>query len=219
MPTPKGGYWLDIYGKKTRIPSVTTVLKQIGWSSGGLMCWAHRQGLEGKTLDEARDAAADAGTIAHACIEADLHGREQPDLSGLPEEMRGQVQRAMEAWAQWQAVHKVERVHTELSLISKEYRYGGTLDVLSMDGELTLLDLKTTSGTYPDHLCQIAAYGKLCEENGYGAPVRYGILRLSRDDASFHYHSWPAESMVEALEAFICARLLYDIERVLKKRI
>jgi len=49
-----------------RIPGVTTVISNLGWSKGGLMHWAWEQGINGIDYKETRDKAADTGTIAHA---------------------------------------------------------------------------------------------------------------------------------------------------------
>jgi hypothetical protein len=217
MARPANGYWLSVDGKKTRVPSVTTVLKQLGWSSGGLMYWAWREGFEGRTIEEARQAAADIGTIVHAMVEADLHGEGPPDLSALPEPMAHSCATAYEGWLRWKEQHHVADVKSELSLISREHLFGGTMDQLRTDGELSVLDLKTSAGLYPDHLCQIAAYGKLAEENCHGTAARYHVLRISREDGSLHHHEWPANSMAPAWEAFLCARRLYDLERTLKR--
>lgn len=51
-----------------RVPGVTTIIGKYG-EKGGLIHWAHEQGSLGKTLEEARDRAADAGTAAHEMVD------------------------------------------------------------------------------------------------------------------------------------------------------
>ncbi len=55
--------YLDTEGKK--VPSVTTICNRFK-DSGGLINWANKVGREGKTLKEAREPEADAGTISLA---------------------------------------------------------------------------------------------------------------------------------------------------------
>jgi len=47
-----------------RLPSVTTIIGRFK-ESGGLLYWANQQGLEGKTLDQARAEVTTPGTLAH----------------------------------------------------------------------------------------------------------------------------------------------------------
>jgi len=74
------------YTKEIRIPGCTTVIGRFK-ESGGLIYWAWDQGRQGLDFRETRDKAADAGTLAHAMVEADIRGTAQPDLSQYPEEM------------------------------------------------------------------------------------------------------------------------------------
>ena len=74
IKTTKSGYrtfWL--YGK--RLPSPSTIVSRFK-DSGGLLHWANTQGLEGKTLDEAREEVTTPGSIVHARIEASIRGQE-----------------------------------------------------------------------------------------------------------------------------------------------
>ena len=47
-----------------RLPSVTSIIGRFK-ESGGLLYWANQQGLEGKTLDQARAEVTTPGTLAH----------------------------------------------------------------------------------------------------------------------------------------------------------
>ena len=51
-----------------RLPSVTTIIGRFK-ESGGLLYWANQQGLEGKTLDQARAEVTTPGTLAHKAVE------------------------------------------------------------------------------------------------------------------------------------------------------
>lgn len=58
-----------------RVPSVTTVISRFK-ESGALMYWCWDQGRQGLDYRQTRDAAADAGTIAHAMVEAFIRNGE-----------------------------------------------------------------------------------------------------------------------------------------------
>jgi hypothetical protein len=69
----------DSSGK--RLPSVTTIISRFK-DSGGLLYWANQQGLEGKTLDQARAEVTTPGTLAHKAVEDHINGRPETALSG-----------------------------------------------------------------------------------------------------------------------------------------
>lgn len=56
-----------------RLPGVTTVINNLGWKSDGLIHWAYKLGQDGKDLNQARQGAADIGTVAHNLVEAYIH--------------------------------------------------------------------------------------------------------------------------------------------------
>ena len=72
-------------------------------------------------------------------------------------------------------------------MVSEKYKYGGTIDaLLEIDGELTLLDWKTSNHMSLDYKLQIVAYIYLLQEQNI-IPSRVGILRLPKADGEFEY--------------------------------
>jgi hypothetical protein len=67
-----------------RLPSVTTIIGRFK-ESGGLLYWANQQGLEGKTLDQARAEVTTPGTLAHKAVEDHINGRPETALTGADE--------------------------------------------------------------------------------------------------------------------------------------
>ena len=67
-----------------RLPSVTTIIARFK-ESGGLLYWANQQGLEGKTLDQARAEVTTPGTLAHKAVEDHINGRPETALTGADE--------------------------------------------------------------------------------------------------------------------------------------
>ena len=212
MPTPKEGYRLK---DGTRVPSVTTVISRFK-DAGGLIHWAWALGKEGKDYREERDKAADAGTMAHAAVEAWIHGQAfafEGD-AGVCEKAR----KAFGAFLEWADQTQLKVTHTEVPLVSETYRFGGTFDALLVRGKRSMSDWKSSNNCYPEYLVQVAAYGKLWEENNPDQPIEGGfhLLRFDKTYGDFHHHWWG--ELDRAWEAFLHLRSLYEINKELTKR-
>ena len=209
----------NIYKNKAgkRVPGVTTVIgSNLGWSKGGLMHWAWMEGIEGRDYKDTRDKAADIGTIAHAMVEADLTGKNWPDLvdaRGADDEMLGKATAAYGAFNEWAQGSKFTLLQSEHLLVSEKYQFGGQIDIAAVQGKRAIIDLKTSNAVYEDHKIQIAAYGELWNENYPDKLIEaYYILQLGKD-GSFTYHYYP--NMDNAFRAFVLLRELHDLKKKL----
>lgn len=211
MATPKQGYWLE----GERLPSVTTILSRFK-ESGALMHWAWECGKRGEDYREVRDKAASIGTIAHEMVEA--HIRKKPcDLSSYDPELIEKAQKPFGAFLEWAGSTHLTPTETEVSLISRTYRFGGTLDAMLVNGKLALGDWKTSNGVYGDYLMQLAAYGQLWSENRSEAITGgFHLIRFDKEHGDFHHH-WYGD-LADAWEMFRHLRLAYDFDKKLKKR-
>jgi len=91
-------------GKKVRVPGVTTVIGQnIGWNKNGLLYWANKAGLDGLTLDEARQEACGVGTRVHQLIEASLRCEDPPLCDWMTPDDELKVKTCMVAWESWRS--------------------------------------------------------------------------------------------------------------------
>ena len=216
MGRPTSGYTLD--GK--RIPGVTTIISRLK-PAGGLIHWAWEQGRDGKDYRETRDAAANAGTIAHDMVEADIYGATFDSTQHKPELIE-RAAGAFKAYQEWKAQTQLQVAEAEVSLISKQYRFGGTLDALFVRGRLALGDWKTSNSIYADYLIQLGAYQILWEENHPDDPIVGGfhLLRFSKqehpdDPISFAHHYW--ENLDLAKKQFLLYREAFDYDKRLAK--
>lgn len=210
---PKDGYRL---ADGARVPGVTTVTGY--FKSAGLIGWAYKRGRDGLTLYGSRDEAADAGSIAHQWIEDTLHGIELTEYPEVPVKLLVQARTGYDAFREWHADYKPKIVETETPLVSERYGFGGTLDCLAFVRELVIFDWKTSNGTYPDYIAQLAAYRQLLRErDGDKAPRRAYLLRVGKEYADFHFHSWPESVLDVGWEWFRYAQGLYESDRKLKK--
>jgi len=201
-----------------RLPGVTTVIGgSLGWNKHQLMWWAWQQGKDGKDFRETAEKAADAGTLAHLMAHA--------DILGIPFEMPTPVpadgvvriaEAAFGAYRTWRKQTKLRLVVSEIPMVSEAYRYGGTPDAIAKIGRRhCLIDFKAANGTYPDHLLQLAAYGRLWEENRPEQPLEggYHLLRFGKEAGDFHHHHYPADALDGAWEAFTHLLALYGLRK------
>lgn len=228
MAHPKGGYRLD--GK--RVPGVTTIIGRFK-DSGGLMYWAYSQGQANErgeiaTLYEKRDESAESGTLAHSMVEAYLtdgdEGQEKftqacvDDPKITPETLES-ANNAYLAFYKWWLMTDMTIVEQEMGLVSTVHRFGGCPDAVGMvDGELCLIDWKTSNAVYSDYLIQLAAYKILWEENHPDRPITGGfhLCRFAKQHGDFAHHYYP--NLDEAAEQFLLFRRAYEIDKELKKR-
>lgn len=213
----------DQFGK--RLPSVTTILSRFK-ESGGLLHWANQQGLDGKTLDEARGEVATPGTIAHEMIEAHLRGEIGNDASKIvgwknyDPKLVAVALKSYDACCTWMRQTKLEFLYSEVALTSLKHRFGGTLDVIgSMEGKLILGDWKASNAVYADYLYQMAAYAILWEEAYPDQLITGGfhLCRFAKEAGDFSHHHFP--NLDEEKKTFLAMRDLYDRVKLAEKRV
>ena len=166
--------------------------------------------------------AATIGTVVHQMADDFLSG--QVDTAAviaeheLTEDSAGKALTAFDAFRRWADGVKFEPVMREQPLVSELYRFGGTPDLVSINGRRSMGDFKTSSGVYHSYLQQVAAYGKAWDENHPEEPIDggYYAIRFDKERGDFHHHSWP--ELDDAWEAFTIARRAYDLLKELKKR-
>lgn len=161
-----------------RVIGASTIAK-IGDDPGGLIHWAWKKGRDGEDYRLSRDAAADAGTVCHALIEAYLVGDEL-ELSDFTEEAIQEARVGFEEFRKWWEEERMVFMYSELQLVSHDHGYGGTLDIVGRDPEkrVCLLDIKHTNAVRESHARQLAGYEHLYNENFADEPItRRAILQ------------------------------------------
>ena len=210
-------YKTKVDGK--RVPSVTTILGKMK-DPGGLMYWANQMGLDGLTLQEARNQVANPGTMAHDLVEAHINGWDEPEFPGVKKESVGLAKQALRNFIKWQKMSRMAFRYTEVSLVSDKHRFGGRLDAIGQEpeGDLCIVDFKT-GGLYAEHLFQVAAYHIMWNEN-YPDDLLTGgahLLSFKRETADFAHHYFG--NFDYEMETFIQMRHLYDRIKNAEKRV
>jgi hypothetical protein len=164
----------------SRVPGVTTITGQLGWSKEALCRWHNKMGL--KQIDTSKYVSdkADIGTLAHRMVECYLTG-EELDTSDYSKNQISAAENCLISFFEWERTHKIEIAHHELKLVSN-LGFGGTLDLHgNVDAILEIDDLKTGNGIYMEHFVQVAGYCILADENNIPYN-RARIINIPRND-------------------------------------
>jgi len=167
--------------------------------------------------------AAEEGTQVHELAETYLNGEE---LKFLDERGRPQYNpdvwqmflRFVEFWEEF----KPTLIETEVHLFSDKLKVAGTCDlIVEINGEIWLLDLKTSNQLQSTYELQTAVYGQ-CYEECFGKKIdRYGILWLksSKRKASKGKMQGKGWEIVESnrtfeenIDIFQTVKKLFDLE-------
>lgn len=131
------------------IPSVTQILSKITPIDFSV--------VKPKILKSAQDF----GTHVHYAIECDGKGMETPKLSSLEK-------LSYEEYLRLKKKYNLNPIANEIVLVNELERYCGTADMVAIvDGEVSLLDVKTTSILHKDYLeWQLGMYALAMKRDG-----------------------------------------------------
>ena len=167
--------------------------------------------------------AAEEGTQVHEMIEEYLNGNEVNFLNqqGYPQydpDVWQMFLRFVEFWE----TYNPKLIETEVHLFSDELKTAGTCDlIVEINGELWVLDIKTSNHLHTSYDLQTAVYGK-CYEECFGKKIdRYGILWLksskrgSKKD-KMQGKGWEvvesSRTFEENIDIFKTVKHLFDLE-------
>ncbi len=156
-----------------RLPSVTEIIgKHLGWKAQGLYGYFYKRGKEGLAMNEHRDAAAKKGSCAHDIVAAHFDYDNHGDLTEWSnDELANARPNANRVIAEverrkWTVLYVEEAINSE--------SFAGTPDMVvrDSDGNVIIVDLKTSKGVYNETVIQLGAYAWLHR------------LRCARNDAA-----------------------------------
>lgn len=185
-----------------------------------LLYWAFNRGKQGhaKLYD---NSVLDIGTCVHTMAELDLQGRSESDIqfyleATLPDpEEREKAANSFKAFRTWRSKFHVDCYKHEISLVSEKLQYGGTLDNIAfIRGGKGLLEFKTSSEVYEDHLMQMAAYSILWAENFPAEPLDagYHLILLPKDGSKSVHREFSQEQLHPFRQKFWLYRQAYNYE-------
>jgi hypothetical protein len=202
---------------KKGMPSVTTVLKTLGWNRDALMGWANKIGREGLKIHEARDPKADVGSLAHhlcECFLGDINHQATQEWHEATEEHQRLALCALDqfkTWWAWQRTQGWEIEECEIAMESRANKFCGTADLIlrDPDGAYIIADIKTGS-PHPEAAIQMAAYASLYHEETARHITEGLLLHIPTDGRPLTAHHITKQE-IDAGEAIFFQ--LLDIER------
>jgi hypothetical protein len=167
--------------------------------------------------------AAEEGTQVHELCEAYLNGEELKFLDD-----KGRPQHNPDVWqmflrfVEFWELFKPTLIETEVHLFSDILKVAGTCDlIVEINGEIWLLDLKTSNQLQLTYELQTAVYGQ-CYEECFGKKIdRYGILWLKSSKrkaatGKMQGKGWEivesTRTFEENLDIFKTVKRLFDLE-------
>jgi len=195
-----------------QVPGVTTILGVL--NKPALIAWANRMGLQGIDTQRYVDEAAAVGTLAHALIMDSLGGK-PVRLEDFTADQLTRARYGVEVFKRWRKAHQFEPMLLETPLVSDQYRYGGTIDIVAMtERGPELIDLKTSSGIYEEHVVQVGAYWRLLAEAGQEISGAR-ILRIGRsEDETMDEKILSGVQVLNAWRIFEHTLAIYRLRRI-----
>ena len=100
------------------------------------------------------DDSAELGTLVHDWIAAEHDASPYPNTEDVGDFFWEMV----EQWDAFAAANDITPLHSEVTLWNKELGYAGTADgIWAINGEVVLIDLKTSRNTWDEHWMQLIA--------------------------------------------------------------
>lgn len=202
------------------VPSVTTVIgNNLGWNKNMLIAWTKKKALkEGIDSDTIVKESSEIGTLTHYLCENRINNT-IPDISTYPKDHLIKAKNGYLGFCDWEAFWKPTRyVHSEVSLVSEQYRFAGTIDIVAeKNGGTHLLDIKTSNHIHPEMVIQLAAYKRLYEEI-YKVPIlSQSIIKLCKDEPKYEFYPVTDQEDQAAWEVFIHLLAVEKHKKLLSK--
>jgi hypothetical protein len=226
-------HWTPEGGKRTRLPSVTTILDDI-LPKDGLPRWAEAHGIRGAITavrqglvsdavvaddvvdivrkarlgaDAAKDDAADRGLNVHDFLETYMRTGTPPALRGAPVAHRGFIT----GLTNFLLDYDPEPVAVEQLVVDPAGGYAGRLDLRAriprICAGLTTTDLKTqvNAAIYPGAHFQVGMYERAARACGDEPADRLLVVVVSEDG---QYRVMPADHPTHIVDAALLFRRL-----------
>lgn len=145
-----------------------------------------------------KEKAGTSGDIVHEYFEQ-LALKLKPEIPEEEEARNGVL-----AGLKWINENRVTFLEAEKLSYSKKYDFAGIIDSIArVNGKLTILDFKTSSGIYPEMFLQASAYATMYEEMTKKKIAQVLILHLDKKTGNFK--PYPIENVKGCVDVFIAA--------------
>lgn len=192
----RSGYIIN--GQK--FPRVTTVLNTV--AKPGLNYWYGRHGTE--KAKEIMQQKSEFGSVFRKIVEL-IISNEPVDLNHYDEDMQICVNQFLE----WYRTKEFGKRYTEVLLFSQRHNFAGTCDFVGeIDGELTMIDWKTSSYIQDTYTWQLAAYSHAFEEMTGVKIDKAAVFNVSSKHSAV-IREFTYEELVNQFRFFLSTKHLY----------
>jgi hypothetical protein len=179
---------------QTYIPSVTTVLS-VYPKDYYFYEWLKNNGSNSDIL---RDAAAESGSKVHNALEQLLKGQEI-NHEGYSLEEWEMINKGVEFFTRY----KFTNIRTEDNYVTEKCAWAGTIDFIGeLNGEVWMIDFKTSNYVSEIHYLQLLAYKQLAQICGVKID-RMGVFHLkaaTRTEKDMQGKGWQVIEVTEKME-------------------
>lgn len=155
------------------------------------------------------------GTLVHEYAEDYvqhlMNGADEPEFPNNEEAQESAIE-----FLAWMDEHDVEPVETEQMVFHPDLRYAGTYDLKAfVDGDLLVVDYKTSSGLYEDHYAQVSAYYEAERLRTEDETIDgIAIVRFPKDSAGFEAETiTDDEELQRHFEGFRGCKKVFDWQK------
>ncbi len=220
MPRPKA-YKIG----KQKVVGTTTPINAWGGMEmekvNNLCSWAQKLAVNYEYIDgelwhvpkywiDERDARGRVGTAVHALWSLYLDPNQpEADLSELTNDQRDEVWKLYALLLEWLRKNPINPIAIEKEMVSRQYRYGGTPDVIDANN---VIDVKT--GYVNEFTCmlQCSSYNNLAQENNIVDHDLGGIILQPYEGQVRVYRFSPA-TLKRYFDTFLALLKTYNAEK------
>lgn len=203
--------WKKISGKPDKyigiFPSATTILNAYPQSEH-LVRWIADNGWN--ESQRIKSEAGERGTKVHKAVEWLLESKELTMEGYSLEEWH-----KINTFVKWYEDYKPEDVAGEVALFSPKGKYAGRVDrVMKINGELYVIDWKTSSSIHAHFPLQFSAYAYAIEET-LGIKVDYtAALQLgAKNKNGYRFTIYPREEWTKHYKVFQNVKKVWEYDR------
>lgn len=174
--------------------------------------------------DRVREEAAEIGTNVHDILAS--WWRSQQNISdGLYMKSvvfdagNETVAKCVHAALDWFSQHDLKPVKVEESQYSRIHKFCGRPDFIGrIDGQLSVLDYKSTKALYPEVCLQETGYAMMHAEEFGELPATRWALRLDKESGEFEARKYGPETFEIDSETFLAVFKIYDRLKHLRRK-
>ena len=180
-----------------RYPSVTTICN---YYPKNKYFWKWK--FTNPDADKIFKEAGEYGSAVHEDIEEFIKGNDV-DYIDLEENEKKSFFMFIEWFKKLQEENEVEIIACEKMVINHKDKYAGTIDlILKINGELWIVDVKTSKAIWPSHRLQLSAYKHAMEKNH-----KLGIIHINHNQSEYEF-----KEIDDIFNVFLAIRTIWEYE-------